>query len=122
MSDNHEWAKALQPGDKVAIRVHGYFNAPYEILTFSRATATLLIFNEGDARERRARKSDLTLQRSYARIEPVTDAVRDAVARHKLIQELSGLREGDLKKLSTKYLSDMHSTLTLARAESRRAA
>jgi hypothetical protein len=122
MSDLQTWAYSLQPGDKAAVRGRGPYCEPYEILTLSRATATLLIFNEGSVHERRARKSDLMLQKSYARIEPVTDVVRDALARYRVIRDLSGLREEELKRLSTKYLRDMHSALTLGKAEAKKEA
>jgi hypothetical protein len=97
---DHSWAYALKPGDKAAVRrSRGYYGTPYEIVTFSRATATLLIFDQGRPHERRARKDNLLVQKSYARIEPLTAAIRDENAKFVMVRELSNLREDDLRKL-----------------------
>lgn len=120
---DHSWAYALKPGGKAAIRrSRGYFGTPYEIVTFSRATATLLIFDEHKAYERRVRKDNLLVQKTYARIEPVTEVVLDANARYSMIRELSNLREADLNKLSSHYLGIMLDTYEAAKAQAEKKA
>lgn len=117
---DNSWAYALKPGDKAAIPNRGShlgYAQPYEIITFSRATATLLIFDEGQRIERRVRKDDLYVRKTFARIEPVTPAVRDANAQYVMVGELCDLRRDDLKKLSSFHLSIMLSAYQAAKAE-----
>jgi hypothetical protein len=117
MSDNHEWAKALKPGDQAAILIGNRYETPYEIVTFSRETATLLVFNEGTIRERRARKDDLILQKSYRKVEPVTEHVRERNARYRAVRDLEGLRAEELSTFSAEHLSNLYTALLAARAE-----
>jgi hypothetical protein len=116
MIENLEWAKALQPGDEAAIFLGNRWDQPYEIVKFSRATATLLIFNEGSVRERRVRKDTLQVQKTYKRVEPVTAAIRERNARHRAVRDLEGLRAEELSKFSVEHLSALHTALTVARA------
>lgn len=117
-TQDHSWAYALKPGDKAAIRSLGYYQEPYQILTFTRATTTLLIFNEKSVREKRVRKDNLSVMKGncFIKIEPVTAEVIDANRRYRMIRELTDLREPDMQKLPTQYLAKMLDTLEDGRA------
>jgi hypothetical protein len=59
----------------------------------------------------------LLVQKSYARIEPLTAAIRDENAKFVMVRELSNLREDDLRKLSVLHLRAMLSAYQAAKAE-----
>ena len=107
--DDHSWAYALKPGDKACIRASYSWSIPYELVTFSRATATQFIFDEGARSEKRVNKSNLRIRGgSYRRVEQCTPEVLDTVRRHALISDLTNMKTAQLVHLDTDTLASIH--------------
>ena len=106
--NDHSWAYALKPGDKACIRASYSWGTPYELVTFSRATATQFIFNEGTRSEKRVNKSTMTVRGRVGRVEQCTPEVLDTVRRHTLIFDLTNMKAAQLVHLDTDTLAVIH--------------
>lgn len=108
------WAQALQPGDAVAIDDGNYGGTSFSIARVIRLTATQVIttarYTQGERRFRKEDARELGSSGTWSRaakLEPVTDSVRDAIETAALKDWVRGLHQHHTVKLSLRVMRAM---------------
>jgi hypothetical protein len=96
----HEWKRDLKVGDEVAVNRRNRYGVPFEIWTVKKFTPTQIVLQNGAAEQRVNRDTGRILgKNSYRDIEPLTQKMRDANERARLVTDIDMLKTTALQKV-----------------------